>query len=70
MYFKNVTSFIEDERGTTAIEYALIGALVSIIMVIALGALGQSLSDTFTSVNAGLTGVSSFPPSGPPQARP
>ena len=66
MCLKSVTLFIEDEGGATAIEYALIGALVSIVMITALVKLGESLSNTFVSINAGLAAdVSSAP-----QARP
>lgn len=39
--------FARDERGATAIEYGLIGALVSIAAVVAMTTVGQSLNDFF-----------------------
>ena len=42
--------FIRDEAGATAIEYGLIAALVSVVIIAALTALGNQLSATFSSV--------------------
>ena len=42
--------FIRDEAGATAIEYGLIAALVSVVIIAALTALGNQLSQTFSSV--------------------
>ncbi len=39
-----------DEAGATAIEYGLIAALVSITAIVAMGAVGNSLSATFSYV--------------------
>jgi len=41
-----------DRSGATAIEYALIGAFVVVIIVTAVGALGSSVSGLFTQVAA------------------
>jgi len=43
--------FIRDEAGATAIEYGLIAALVSVVIITALTALGTQLTSTFTSVS-------------------
>lgn len=43
-------SIYQDESGATAIEYALIAALVSIAFIIALIATGSSLDDMLTHV--------------------
>lgn len=40
-----------DESGATAIEYGLIAALVATGAVVAMGALGNSLSNTFTQIS-------------------
>ena len=40
-------SFAEDKSGATMIEYGLIAALVSVAAIIALTALGVSISDIF-----------------------
>ena len=39
-----------DEQGATAIEYGLIAALIAVAAITAMGALGNTLSDTFTEV--------------------
>ncbi len=39
--------FIQDECGTTAIEYALIAAGVSIAILTVISTLGQKIMDTF-----------------------
>jgi pilus assembly protein Flp/PilA len=46
--------FAKDESGATAIEYGLIAALVSVVIIAALTAVGGSLNQTFTSVNTAL----------------
>ncbi|THD60468.1 Flp family type IVb pilin [Phenylobacterium sp.] len=52
---KFVTRFLKDESGATAIEYGLIAALVAVVLVGALTALGTQLSTTFASVTSSLT---------------
>ena len=47
---KFVTRFLKDESGATAIEYGLIAALVAVVLVTALTALGSNLSGTFNKV--------------------
>ena len=43
-------NFIQDENGATAIEYGLIAALVSIIIIGGLGVLGSALTNAFSSI--------------------
>ena len=45
-----VSRFCKDESGATAIEYGLIAALVAVVLVTALGTMGNKLSGTFTKV--------------------
>ena len=47
-FFKNM---IRDEEGATAIEYGLIAALIAVAAITAMGALGNSLDETFTNVS-------------------
>jgi pilus assembly protein Flp/PilA len=47
--------FLEDEGGATAIEYAMIGALVGLVLVGALGIIGGTLKNTFTNVAGNVT---------------
>ncbi|HEV8553251.1 MAG TPA: Flp family type IVb pilin [Casimicrobiaceae bacterium] len=43
-------SFCADESGVTAIEYALIGALIAVVIAGAVVTVGSSLNTLFTSV--------------------
>lgn len=43
--------FAQDESGATAIEYGLIAALISVGIILAATALGNSLSDLFTYIS-------------------
>ena len=51
---KFVTRFLKDESGATAIEYGLIAALVAVVLVTALGAMGTKLGATFDTVSQNL----------------
>ena len=53
-----ITRFFQDESGATAIEYGLIAALVAVVIIAALIALGQALSGTFATVNTQLSSAS------------
>ena len=44
------TKLIQDEAGVTAIEYGLIAALIAIAAIVAMTAVGTSLSGTFSHV--------------------
>ena len=52
---KFISQFINDESGATAIEYGLIAALIAVVIIAAVGALGTQLSGTFDAVTAGLS---------------
>jgi pilus assembly protein Flp/PilA len=49
-----ISRFVRDESGATAIEYGLIAALVAVVLIAALKALGTSLSTTFNGVATNL----------------
>ncbi|HEV7386198.1 MAG TPA: Flp family type IVb pilin [Phenylobacterium sp.] len=51
---KFVTRFLKDESGATAIEYGLIAALVAVVLVTALGTMGNKLSKVFQTVSSSL----------------
>jgi pilus assembly protein Flp/PilA len=42
--------FMKDESGATAIEYALIGVLISIAAVVVISTIGTNLSNTFNCI--------------------
>jgi pilus assembly protein Flp/PilA len=48
------SSFLADQSGATAIEYCLIAAGISIVIVVAVNGIGTSLNTNFTSVNSSL----------------
>ncbi len=43
-----------DERGVTALEYALIAALIAVAIVGALSTLGSDLNTTFSTIGTNL----------------
>jgi pilus assembly protein Flp/PilA len=45
-----ITSFLRDESGATAIEYGLIAALISVVIITAVKTVGTNLTATFNSV--------------------
>lgn len=47
LHFLNLLVAKKDERGATATEYALLVALIAIIIVAGVGALGGNLNDFF-----------------------
>jgi len=47
--------FVKDESGATAIEYALIAAGISVVIITAVQTLGGTLNGVFTSINTKLT---------------
>jgi pilus assembly protein Flp/PilA len=46
--------FWNDESGATAIEYGLIAAGISIVILAAVNCLGTTLNNKFTSINNSL----------------
>jgi len=49
-----ITKFLIDQSGATAIEYCLIAAGISIVIVTAVQGIGSGLSTTFSSISASL----------------
>jgi Flp pilus assembly pilin Flp len=43
-----------DARGVTALEYALITALIAIVIVFSVGVLGHHLNTAFNGIRVGL----------------
>jgi len=48
---KFFNKLLRDEQGATAIEYGLIAALIAVAAIVAMGNLGDQLSDTFQQVS-------------------
>lgn len=53
-FFKNL---MQDNEGATAIEYGLIAALIAVAAIVAMGNLGNQLSNTFTKVETDMASV-------------
>ncbi len=49
-----ISRFVKEESGATAIEYALIAAGISIVIVAAVNGIGTKLNTTFGSVSSQL----------------
>lgn len=51
--FLNATRrFLRDEEGVTAIEYGLIAALIAVVIIGAVSAIGGGLDTTFSNIAA------------------
>ena len=49
-----VIKFVKDEQAATAIEYALIASVVSIVILAAVQGIGTKLNTTFSSVTTAI----------------
>jgi pilus assembly protein Flp/PilA len=45
-----LAAFVKDESGATAIEYGLIAAGISVVIIAAVNMVGTSLNATFTTI--------------------
>lgn len=54
---KFISQFVNDESGATAIEYGLIAALIAVVIISAVTALGTTIRDKFQAVTDGMTGA-------------
>ena len=53
---KFISRFAKDESGATAIEYGLIAALIAVVIISAVTALGTTISFKFQAVVTGMGG--------------
>jgi len=49
-----VARFVKDESGATAIEYGLIAAGISLVIIAAVNGIGGKLNSKFTDINTSL----------------
>lgn len=49
---RKVVSFLKKEDGPTAVEYAVMLALIIVVCIVAITALGSTASQTFSYTNA------------------
>jgi pilus assembly protein Flp/PilA len=51
---KLISRFLGDQSGATAIEYCLIAAGLSIVILVAVNGIGSTLNTNFSSINSSL----------------
>ncbi len=49
-YLKAWLALKTDNRGVTAMEYALIGSLIAVAIIVALSTVGNGISNTFNTI--------------------
>lgn len=52
----NITRFLRDESGATAIEYGLLAALIAVVIIGAVTALGTALRSRFSAITSAIKG--------------
>jgi|HigsolmetaAR202D_1030399.scaffolds.fasta_scaffold198886_1 pilus assembly protein Flp/PilA len=55
--FASLKAFFTDDSGATAIEYGLIGALISVAALTALSAMGDGIAQVFETSSASIDAV-------------
>ena len=55
-FTKQVVEFLKREDGPTAVEYAVMLALIIVVCIGAITTLGTKANDTFNKVNSGIGG--------------
>jgi pilus assembly protein Flp/PilA len=55
---QHFTQFLSDEQGATAIEYGLLAALISVVIIAAVTTLGTNLKGIFTTIATKLAAAS------------
>ncbi|HET7593843.1 MAG TPA: Flp family type IVb pilin [Stellaceae bacterium] len=53
-----LANLLRDESGATAIEYGLIAALISVVIIAAVTLVGTNLSTVFNSISTALSSAS------------
>jgi len=56
---KNVVAFLKKEDGPTAVEYAMMLALIVVVCIAAITAIGTNANNTFTKVGNTIGGSGS-----------
>ena len=54
--FQKMINFFKDEEGATMVEYALMLALIAIVCIVAVTAIGTSAQGTFTNAGSAIAG--------------
>ena len=55
---KHLINFLMDEEGATAVEYALMVALIAVVIIAAVTFLGDEVSEKFSTVGVAVADAS------------
>jgi pilus assembly protein Flp/PilA len=58
---KFINKLFKNDKGATAIEYGLIAALIAVAAITAMSGLGNTLENTFNTVNTSMAAGSTTP---------
>ncbi len=58
-FAQSIVNFVKDESGPTAVEYAVMLALIIVVCIVAIKALGSAASNTFSGVGSTINSTSS-----------
>ena len=53
-YMSRVAAFLKDETGATAIEYGLLAAGISIVIIASVNSIGSTLNTKFSTISTQL----------------
>jgi pilus assembly protein Flp/PilA len=56
-----ISRFVRDESGATAIEYGLIAALIAVVIITGVTAVGTSLNTKFNAISTSVTSAGTTP---------
>jgi pilus assembly protein Flp/PilA len=54
--WNKVVSWVQDEKGASMVEYALLVVLIAIVALVAVQLAGNEVSSTFSEIGSGLAG--------------
>jgi len=54
---RKLLAFLKDDSGATAIEYGLIAAGISVVIIAAVQSVGSNLNTTFTTISTAIGGA-------------
>jgi pilus assembly protein Flp/PilA len=54
---KKFMQFLKDEEGVTAVEYAVMAALIALVVIAGAGFLGNQVNDTFNTIGNEVPGT-------------
>jgi pilus assembly protein Flp/PilA len=53
---RTLRHILQNRRGGTAIEYALVASLIAVAAIVGIQSLGQNVNNTFQTVNQSVAG--------------